>query len=54
MLEKEPAFQTALVHEPIDDDAYDESDERPAEQFVLIVDRAKAVLQGTQLCWTLP
>jgi len=52
VLEKEPAFQTALVHEPIDDDAYDESDERPAEYFALAVDRAKAVLQGTQLCTT--
>jgi hypothetical protein len=51
-LEKEPAFQTALVHEPIDNDAYDESDERPAELCALVVDRAKAVLQGTQLCTT--
>ncbi|KAF2023168.1 hypothetical protein EK21DRAFT_13274, partial [Setomelanomma holmii] len=49
-LEKEPAFQTAAVHEPIDDDAYNESDERPAELCALVVDRAKAVLQGTQLC----
>jgi hypothetical protein len=41
-----------LVHEPINDDAYDESDERPAELCALVVDRAKAVLQGTQLCTT--
>jgi hypothetical protein len=52
VLEKEPAFQTALVHEPIDDDAYDESDKRPSEQLAFAVDRAKAVLQGTQLCTT--
>lgn len=50
MLEEDPAFHTALNHEPIDDDAYDESDERPAEQSALAIDRAKAVLQGTQLC----
>ncbi|KAF2872955.1 hypothetical protein BDV95DRAFT_605540 [Massariosphaeria phaeospora] len=32
ILGKEPAFQNALVHEPIDDDAYNESDERLAER----------------------
>jgi hypothetical protein len=51
-LEEEPAFQPALVHEPIDDDACDESDERPAGLCALVVNRAKAVLQGTQLCTT--
>jgi hypothetical protein len=36
-----------LVNEPIDDDAYDESDEWLAGLCALVVDRAKAVLQGT-------
>jgi hypothetical protein len=44
MLETEPAFHTTLLHEPVDDDAYDESDERPAKQCALVIDRAKAVL----------
>jgi hypothetical protein len=52
VLETEPAFHKALLHEPIDDDAYDESDERSAKQCALVIDRAKAVLQGTQLCTT--
>jgi hypothetical protein len=50
-LEKELAFQTALVYKSVNKDAY-ESDERPAELCALVVDRAKAVLQRTQLCTT--
>ncbi|KAI8930556.1 hypothetical protein NX059_012166 [Plenodomus lindquistii] len=52
MLETELAFHTALLHEPIDDEAYDERDERSAKQCALVIGRVKAVLQGTQLCTT--
>jgi hypothetical protein len=50
VLETEPDLQSALAVEPIDDDAYDENDERPANQCALIVDRVKDVWQGAMLC----
>ena len=50
-MEKELNFQIALVHKSINDDAY-KSEVRQAKLCALVVDRAKAVLQRTQLCTT--
>jgi hypothetical protein len=48
-LERDPTYKAALLFDPIEDTAYYDEEEEEADA-VLVLDRVKAVFQGTHLC----
>lgn len=50
-LERDPTYKASLLFDPIEDAAYyDEEDEEEEADAALVLDRVKAVFQGTHLC----
>jgi hypothetical protein len=49
-LERDPTYKAALLFDPIEDTAYYDEEEGEQVDAALVLDRVKAVFQGTHLC----
>lgn len=49
-LERDPTYKASLLFDPIEDAAYHNEEEEEDVDVALVLDRVKAVFQGTHLC----